>query len=75
MERIGPFKKHEENIECYTERLEAYFTANGVSADKQARVLISEMGTETYTPFLRGYCTPARKLACFSSFLLHREEN
>ena len=49
MARIGPFKKHEENFECYTERLEAYFTANGVSADKQASVLISEMGAETYT--------------------------
>ena len=24
---------------------------------------------------LRGYCTPARKLACFANFLLHREEN
>ena len=24
---------------------------------------------------LRGYCTPARKLACFACFLLHREEN
>ena len=46
MARIGPFKKHEENFECYTERLEAYFTANGVSADKQA---ISKMGAETYT--------------------------
>lgn len=49
MARIGPFKKHEENFECYTERLEAYFTANGMSADKQASVLISEMGAETYT--------------------------
>ena len=25
--------------------------------------------------FLRGYCTPTRKLACFVCFLLHREEN
>ena len=49
MARIRPFKNHEENFECYTERLEAYFTANGVSADKQASVLISEMGAETYT--------------------------
>ena len=25
--------------------------------------------------YLRGYCTPTRKLACFVCFLLHREEN
>ena len=60
MARIGPYNKNNESFECYTERLEAYFNANGVSADKQASVLISEMGAETYT-LLKSLITPPTK--------------
>ena len=46
----------------------------------------SPSSSPSYSPFrstynyflqvrLRGYCTPARKLACFANFLLHRYEN
>ena len=35
----------------------------------------SKMSCFCPSHFLRGYCTPTRKLACFVCFLLHREKN
>ena len=51
MPTIGPlreFNDKEEEWESYIERLEQYFIANNVEADKKVAVLISTVGANTY---------------------------
>ena len=46
---IGPFEQGREDWTSYTERLEQYFTANGVEdAGKQRAILLSVCGAPTY---------------------------
>ena len=69
--------KNARSIEDDIEPLGKGYT-KAVSSELYAAIMtcLGELpGDLVYYSRLRGYCTPARKLACFACFLLHREEN
>jgi len=57
--RIKEFRPEEETIDSYLERIEIFFTANGIAADKQVPVFLSVIGSKTYA-ILRSLVAPAK---------------
>ena len=58
--RIEEFDPSTTDLESYTERLEQYFVANGVTTDaKQTAVLLSLIGARTYKT-LKSLVTPEK---------------
>lgn len=53
------FQLGKDDWELYTERLELYFIANDVSAEKQVAVLLTKISAETYK-LVRDLCAPAK---------------
>ncbi|XP_066598829.1 uncharacterized protein [Prorops nasuta] len=51
------FQLGKDDWETYTERLELYFVANDVKADKQAAVLLTKISANTYK-LIRDLCAP-----------------
>ena len=56
--RMQSFVPSTESISAYLERLDLYFTANGIESEKQVPVLLTVIGPENYT-LLRGLVAPA----------------
>ncbi len=57
---IGPWEEKEEAWESYTERMEQYLQANGVTdGDKRKAVLLSTVGSKTFM-LLRNLLAPAK---------------
>ena len=54
---IGKFEPTEENILAYLERLELFFTANGIKDEKKVVVLLSVIGPKIYA-LLRDLIAP-----------------
>ena len=60
LSKIGAFDDKVENFDCYVERLEQYFIANGVeAAAKKKAVLLSNVGAKVYG-VLRNLVDPAK---------------
>ena len=57
--RIKEFRQEEETIESYFERIEIFYVANGIAAEKQVPVFLSVIGSKTYT-ILRSLVAPAK---------------
>ena len=56
--KVGEFNRHEDSWENYVERLEFFFTANGIeNANKKQAVLLSSCGANTYL-IVRGLVIP-----------------
>ncbi|XP_070515388.1 uncharacterized protein [Cardiocondyla obscurior] len=53
------FHLGKDDWELYTERLELYFMANDIAADKQVAVLLTKISAETYK-LIRDLCAPAK---------------
>ncbi|KAK2578563.1 hypothetical protein KPH14_012210 [Odynerus spinipes] len=53
------FRLGQDDWELYTERLELYFIANDVSAEKQVAVLLTKIGAET-NKLIRDLCAPVK---------------
>lgn len=51
------FHLGKDDWETYTERLELYFVANDVKAEKQAAVLLTKISPDTYK-LVRDLCVP-----------------
>lgn len=57
--KVSEFKPEEESIEAYLERVQLFIEANGVKADKKVAVLLSVIGSKTYSN-VRDLVSPAR---------------
>ena len=57
--RISEFQPDNERISAYLERVELYFQANEVKAEKQVPVLLSVIGGKTYE-LLRDLLAPTK---------------
>ena len=57
--QISAFQPEEESIQAYLERIDLYFLANDIEADKQVPVFLSVLGGKNYT-LLRNLLAPAR---------------
>ena len=57
--RIKEFRPEEETIDSYLERIEIFFTANGIAAEKQVPVFLSVIGSKTYA-ILRNLVAPEK---------------
>ena len=45
---VGEFNKDKEEWQLYVDRLEQFFTANGIAKEKKVPLMLSVIGTETY---------------------------
>ncbi len=57
--QIQEFCSENESIEAYLERIELYFTANNIVAERQVAVFLSVIGGKNYT-LLRNLLSPAK---------------
>ena len=58
---VGPFNPDTDDWVVYSERLEQFFKANGISdPEKQRAVLLSTCGNETYL-LIRSLATPPKQ--------------
>lgn len=55
--KISEFVEGKEDFQCYIERVEQYFVANGVKDEKQVAVFLSLIGPQAYA-LLRNLLTP-----------------
>ena len=56
--QLDEFQMGKDDFDCYVERMEQYFVANGVSEDKQVAAFLTAIGGPTYE-LLRNLVSPA----------------
>ena len=54
---LNEFRPDNESIKNYLERVQLYFTANGVNDGKQVAIFLSSIGSNTYS-LLSNLCAP-----------------
>ena len=57
--RLREFQSETESIAAYLERVEVFFSANDIAADKQVAVFLSVVGGKTFS-LLRDLVAPAK---------------
>jgi len=73
--KIAEFSATDENTDTYLERVQLFFTANGIADDKQSAVLLTSIGAKAYdiiknefAPQLPGTKTFAELVAILESY-------